>query len=100
MEVKKVKVSKWVDMGADVEVEISAEDIRVALDEMFEEITHDRLGEDGPSCGEVTRALNGMARFLNALTDEHIARLTDGQRKTVHTFLGKAAERFHGGPHK
>jgi hypothetical protein len=89
-----VRVTKWVDMGQDVEVEISVEDIRAALSEAFEGITKDRLGEEGPSREDVARVLNSIAAFLNAITDKQIASLTPAQRAAVAPYLAKAAARF------
>jgi hypothetical protein len=89
-----MKISKWVDMGQEVDIEIDFNDIRVALAEAFEPITRERLGEEGPSCGDVGRALNSMAAFLNALTDEHIAQLTAMQRSVIGRFLADTSLRF------
>jgi hypothetical protein len=89
-----VKLSKWVDMGQEVEVEIGVDDIRAALGEAFEVVTRDPLGEEGPSRFDVIRALNMIGAFLNALTDEQIALLTDPVRRNVQTYLAKTSERF------
>lgn len=89
-----MKITKWVDFGCEVDIDVSAEDISAALAESFVEATRDNLGEAPPSCGQVARALNGMAAFLNALTDEQIASMTTGQRGVVAKFLAKAATRF------
>ncbi len=89
-----MKITKWVDFGCEVEVDVSSEDIRAALSEAFTEATRDNPGEPPPWLGDVTRALNGMAVFLNALTAEQIAAMTPGQRKVVSEFLARAAERF------
>ena len=89
-----MKVSKWVDMGQDVEVEIGADDIRYALSEAFSRVIQDPLGEAGPTRKDVTRALNDIATFLNALTDPQIDLLNLGQRSAVHAHLLKTAERF------
>lgn len=89
-----MKIRKWVDMGQEVEVEIGADDIRSALSEAFSRVMQDRLGEEGPTRQEVTLALNDIAIFFNALTDQQIDLLTLGQRNIVQVFLFKAAERF------
>jgi hypothetical protein len=89
-----MKISKWVDMGQEVEVEICAQDIRAALSEAFSVVTCDPLGEEGPNRNDVLIALNGMAAFLNALTEDQIATLLLGQRPIIQAFLLKAAARF------
>lgn len=90
-----MKIRKWVDFGQEVDVEIGMEDIRSALGEAFSNVTADRLGEERPNRGNVARALNSIAGFLNALTDEHVALLSSAARSTVRTFLVKAADRFN-----
>ena len=89
-----MKVTKWMDMGADVEVNVTSEDIRIALSESFEHVRYDRLGEPGPGRWDVTQALNDIATFLNALTDTQICILTTSQRKSVASYLSKQAQRF------
>jgi hypothetical protein len=89
-----VKVSKWVDFGLEVDVEVGVDDIRVALAEAFANVTDDRLGEEGPSRHDISRAINCIALFLKALTDEHIALLTQGQREIIGKFLSESAARF------
>lgn len=89
-----MKVSKWVDMGQEVDVEISVEDIRCALAEAFSAVTEDRLGEPGPSRQDIARALNLIAQFLKALTDGQIDMLTFGQRFAIEKFLSEQTVRF------
>ena len=94
-----MKVSKWVDFGQEVDVEISTEDIRAALGESFGKVGEDRvmrdLGDDQPySPHHVTSAFNSIAQFLKALRDEQIAILTDKQREIIAGFLREASERF------
>lgn len=89
-----MRVSKWVDMGQEVEIEIGMEEIRAALSECFAVVTDDRLGEEGPNRAEVAYALNSVGTFLNALTIEHIGKLNSAQRETIRIFLLTQAERF------
>lgn len=89
-----MKVTKWIDMGQEVEVEVTTADIRDALEEGFSGITQDRLGEPGPSANEVHQVLNDIGRFFNALTDEHIRTLSASARQIVGAYLAKAANRF------
>lgn len=88
-----MRISKWVDMGAEVDIDISVADIRGALAECFTEATEDRLDER-PTVHDVALALNQIGGFFNALTDEHIGLLSIAQRKTVRDFLGRQAARF------
>jgi len=89
-----MKVSKWVDFGQEVEVEIGVDDVRAALAEGFHLATEDRLGEPGPLPMEVIRAFNDMAIFLRALSDSQIALLTPAQRAVIHAFLSEQSQRF------
>lgn len=89
-----VKVSKWVDMGQEVEVEIGLDDIRAAMGEAFNVVAEDPLGEEGPNRFDIMRALNDIGAFLNAMTDEQIALLNEAARKSVRTYLATASERF------
>ena len=91
-----MKVSKWIDMGQEVEVEIGMDDIRAALNEAFSRVTTDPLGEEGPNVRTVMMAFNGLANFLNALTDAQIAMLTSVQQDVIRNFLARSAERFAG----
>jgi len=89
-----MKVSKWVDIGQEVEIEIGVDDVRAALAEGFHAATEDRLGEPGPLPSEVIYALNDMAIFLRALSDSQIAMLKPKQRELVREFLSEQSQRF------
>lgn len=89
-----MKVRKYVELAEEVEVNISADDIRAALAEAFEVVTRDRLGEEGPNRNDVLMALGYIATFFNALTAEQIDTMTLAQRSTVWVYLLKSAERF------
>lgn len=89
-----MKVTKWVDLGQEVEIEIGADDIRAALGEAFGRVTSDPLGEEGPSRSDVVACFNSIAGFLNAITDEQITKLNYLQRVVIGKFLRKHAERF------
>ncbi len=89
-----MKVSKWVDFGQEVDVEITTEDIRVALSESFSAVTDDRLGEPGPNRSEVICAFNRIGAFLTAVTDEQIGLLAPNQREIIGKFFATAARRF------
>ena len=89
-----MKVSKWVDMGQEVDVEIGADDIRCALAEAFAVATEDRLGEEGPNRNDVMYALNSIGAFLKGLTDEQIALLSPAQHRIIGEFLYDQSKRF------
>ncbi len=89
-----MKVRKWVELSEEVEVEVSVEDIRLAMGEAMEPVIRDRNGEEGPSINQVLYAINAMAIFLNAITDSQISMLKLGQLSVISAFLRKAADRF------
>jgi hypothetical protein len=89
-----MKVTKWVDFGQEVDVDIDATDIRCALAEAFAVVTRDRFEEDGPSRNDVLHAINNIGAFLKALTDEQIALLNEHQRSLTAEFLQVQADRF------
>lgn len=88
-----MKITKWIDMGQEVEIHISAEDIRIALSEAFSEATKDKLGEDDNQ-HDILLAINSMACFLNAVEQHQIDAMKFGQRLTIEKFLRGAADRF------
>jgi len=90
-----MKVSKWVDMAQEVQIEIGMEDVRAALNEAFYEVTReDRLGEPGPNNSEIMLAFNNIGGFLRAFTDEQIAQLKPAARKVIGEFLAEQSKRF------
>jgi hypothetical protein len=89
-----MKISKWVDMGAEVDIEIGLDDVRGTLAEAFANITDDRLGEPGPNAAEVRKTLNMVGQFLKALTDEQIELIGRPSRMIVGAFLAAQAKRY------
>lgn len=87
-----MKITKWVDMGAEVEIQIGADDIRGALNEAFS--CADQRLDEAVNIHDVLRALNGIASFLMGISDENIARLTDKQRELIGGFLRDQAPRY------
>lgn len=87
-----MKVTKWVDFGQDVEVDIDVDDIRGAINEAFSE-TEQRL-EQAVNVHDILRAFSNIGSFLKAFSDENIARLNDSQRKIIGGFLQDAGARF------
>ena len=85
-------VKKWVECSQEVEVSIGADDVRCALTEAFARVPRDI--DDHPHRHDITDALNSIAQFLRAMTDEHIALLTEAQRKTVREFLLSQGARY------
>ena len=89
-----VKVSKWVDMGAEMDIDISAEDVKCALAEAFADITRDRLPEDDTNAAQVIYALHCIGQFFNGITDEQIRLLNNKQLLMIGEYLAKQAQRF------
>jgi hypothetical protein len=83
-----MKITKYVELSGEVEVEVSAEDLRVAFDEEF------TLPQGNCNRYQITSPLNRMAWWCNGLTDAHIALLTPGQRKFAAEFFARQAKRF------
>jgi hypothetical protein len=88
-----MKISKWVDMGQEVEIEIGMDDIRAAMAECFGKVTEERLF-DAPGANEVIAAFSTIGKFFNALTAEHINLLTTNQKRIVANYLADQVERF------
>lgn len=84
-----MKVTAWVDVSQEVTVHIGAEDIRIALNEAFDEVK-----KDEESIYPILRAFSAIASFLIALTDEQIELLTLAQRTTIRMFLNAQVERY------
>lgn len=89
-----MKISKWVDFGQEVEVDIDVNDIRGALSEAFATVEGVDFDER-PTAREICSALNRIGSFLNAVTDEHIEKLNESQRETIAEYLATAAMRFN-----
>jgi len=92
-----MRISKWVDFGAEVDIEIDFHDVRAALGEAMARVTEERFEEgfeEVPTRFDVARALDSIGTFFNALTDEQIGLLTDAQQKLCADFLEWNAGRF------
>lgn len=89
-----MRISKWVDMGQEVEIEIGMDDIRAALSECFERATRDELYDEGPNRQHIVYAMNTLGTFLRALTDRHIDCLTHEQRRVIEAFLTEQSKRY------
>lgn len=87
-----MRVTKWVDMGAEVEVEIGADDIGIALSEAFS-AANQQL-EKAVNIHDVLRAINNIAGFLKGISDENIGRFNDKQREFISNCLIEQGERF------
>ncbi len=87
-----MKVTKWVSLDQEVEIEIGADDIRCALAEALANPIAEH--EQHPDSGDVQRALNSIAQFLNAFTDEQFLKLPPAVRKAVAAFMAKQGARF------
>lgn len=75
-------VRKYVEFADEIDIEVSAEDITIAL------------------CGEtdkpfaVSMGMNNLACFMRAIPDSIIAEMKEPHRKTIREFLLNQAERF------
>ena len=83
-----MKVTKWVEMSDNVTLDIGTEDIRAALDEAFAD------ADQTVNVHDILCAFNSIASFINAFTDENIAKLKPKQREIIGRFLRDAAVRF------
>lgn len=88
-----MRIRKWVDMGAEVYIDLDIHEISACLSETFSQVTEDRF-EDPPTIQDVNRALSSIGRFLSAMTDEHIAMLSPTTRGVVYMFLSGQAKRY------
>jgi hypothetical protein len=91
-----VKISKWVDFGQEVEIDMNLTDVRCAIGEACERVTNPQFEEE-PTRHDVVEALSRIGLFLKALTDEQIALLNESQRSLVSGFLAEHAKRFEVG---
>ena len=85
-------IRKWVDIGAEVDIDIGVDDIRGALAEAFART--EQQFEELPTITDILRAFNIIGGFLNAFEQQHIDRLSLAQRSTIAAYLSKAADRF------
>lgn len=84
-----MKITKWLEMSDNVTIHIGTEDIRAALDEAFA-----AANQTDVNVRDIFGAFNSIASFLNAFTDENIAKLKPKQREIIGRFLRDAAARF------
>lgn len=86
-----MKVSTYLDLSQEVEVEINAEQISVALSECLARAKSEN------SVSHMAPAMRGFAAivsFLAGFSDEMIAWLTDDQRRIIAMALQTQAGRF------
>ncbi len=84
-----MKISKWVDLSQEVEIEIGLDDVRGTLAESFAQVTKGSPGETG-----MLLAFNQIAMFMRAVTVKQIGMLNAQQRRTIGNFLAEQAKRF------
>ena len=79
-----MRITKWIDIQQEVEIDISWEDINNHLRSMMaRQAPHRILG-----------ALNDIACFFRSIPSEIISDITDSQRRVIKGFLLEQAERF------
>lgn len=84
-----VTIKKWVELGKEVEISISVDDITAALAECFDSVEY-----SAHSVADVLRGLNYVASFMNAIKDQNISDMNAQQRKVVSDFLEKELVRW------
>jgi len=89
-----MKVTKWVDFGADVDIYIDLRDVQAAIAEAYERANRDDLDSELPWRADVAQAIVRTISFLKALTDEQIGVLNDIQRKLIADALSEQVGRF------
>ena len=77
-----MKVKTWFDYSSEIEVDVSIEDINVAL-----------MGVDN-RYHHICNALNNFATYIKSLDEKSISQLSNSQRKTIHNFLIEHSKRF------
>jgi hypothetical protein len=87
-----VKVTTWIDVSREVEVNIGADDIRRALTEAF--AATNQNDEEAVNVHDIMRAFSCIASFLRAFTDEQVALLNESQRRVIGGFLEAQSRRF------
>ena len=76
-----MKVTKWIEIEQEVEIDISAEDIRLIL-------------EDDGELREVLRNISRAATYLKAIPDKMIDEMNPAQKETIAKFLTGLIERL------
>ena len=84
-------IKKWVEFEKEVDVEIDGREVAIAFREAWANAsdTHEK-----PSRWDILAALNKVAMFFHALSDEQIADLADKQRGVIRAFLETEAARW------
>lgn len=88
-----MKISKWVDMGAEVDIDIDWNDVNAALLEALGRVASPQFLEE-PTRQDVERALNRIGVLLNAFSPECVDLLSPLARQRVMEFLLTAADKF------
>jgi len=87
-----MKVTKWVECSQEVEVQIGADDIRIALSEAFGAANQNL--EEAVNIHDILGAFQCIGAFLLAFTQEQIDMLNAKQRATIGAFLEEQGDRF------
>lgn len=80
-----LRVTKWVEVEAEVAANIDASDIAAALG---------ALGGESDTPRAVMMCMGSVATFMRGLSDEVIAQMTAENRARVRDFLREQAARF------
>lgn len=82
-----MKVTKTVDVTAEVEISISTEDICCALSEVASRA-------EGESHHAAMMVLNSVAQAMRAVSDDHIAAMSGMQTACIRQFLSEQLDRY------
>ena len=77
-----MRIKKWIDIEQEIDVDISVEDITVAL------------AEDPDTTTRIMNGLNQAAEFMKGISDEMIGEMRVAQRIIIGQFLEKQADRY------
>ncbi len=77
-----MKISKYIDIQQEIEVDVTSEEIAQAFDESPDSFRHALSG------------INNCARFVKAITPEMIAQMNEASRKVIADFFAEQAARF------
>ena len=81
-----MKITKWVEIGTEVEVEVTGEDIAC------------HVFANPESGTNVLQALNAVASVLTGVPNDRIKELLPKQKEVIEGFLREQAERYSANP--
>lgn len=79
-----MRVTKWIDVSQEVEIEIGTDEIQNAIKGWF----------DSGADHNVKSALNDIAKFMKCISDEQIEKMGPASKAIVGKFLAEQSARF------